>query len=100
MSYSNSGKIDEAVFDFSPSGEQKVHVLKESSGETVGATLSGIKAVVFGTEVYIVGEPELKVKISGDNAETITDVNGNKAYGGLESDKDGRGFPEVHSAVW
>ena len=92
MSYSNSGKIDEAVFDFSPSGEQKVHVLKESSGETVGATLSGIKAVVFGTEVYIVGEPELKVKISGDNAETITDVNGNKAYGGLESDKDGEGF--------
>lgn len=92
MSYSNSGKIDEAVFDFSPSGEQKVHVLKASSGETVGATLSGIKAVVFGTEVYIVGEPELKVKISGDNAETITDVNGNKAYGGLESDKDGEGF--------
>lgn len=33
MSYSNSGKIDEAVFDFSPSGEQKVHVLKASSGE-------------------------------------------------------------------
>lgn len=92
MSYSNSGKIDEAVFDFSPSGEQKVHVLKASSGETVGATLSGIKAVVFGTEVYIVGEPEVKVKISGDNAETITDVNGNKAYGGLESGKDSEGF--------
>ena len=92
MSYSNSGKIDEAVFDFSPSGEQKVHVLKASSGETVGATLSGIKAVVFGTEVYIVGEPEVKVKISGSNKETITDVNGNKAYGGLESGKDGEGF--------
>ena len=92
MSYSNSGKIDEAVFDFSPSGEQKVHVLKASSGETVGATLSGIKAVVFGTEVYIVGEPEVKVKISGSNKETITDVNGNKAYGGLESGKDSEGF--------
>ena len=92
MSYSNSGKIDEAVFDFSPSGEQKVHVLKASSGETVGATLSGIKAVVFGTEVYIVGEPEVKVKISSSNKETITDVNGNKAYGGLESGKDSEGF--------
>lgn len=92
MSYSNSGKIDKAVFDFSPSGEQKVHVLKASSGETVGATLSGIKAVVFGTEVYIVGEPEVKVKISGSNKETITDVNGNKAYGGLESGKDSEGF--------
>ena len=92
MSYSNSGKIDEAVFDFSPSGEQKVHVLKASSGETVGATLSGIKAVVFGTEVYIVGEPEVKVKISGSNKETITDVNGNKAYGGLTVGKDSEGF--------
>ena len=92
MSYSNSGKIDEAVFDFSPSGEQKVHVLKASSGETVGATLSGIKAVVFGTEVYIVGEPEVKVKISGSNKETITDVNGKTTYGGLTADKDSEGF--------
>ena len=92
MSYSNSGKIDEAVFDFSPSGEQKVHVLKESSGETVGATLSGIKAVVFGTEVYIVGEPEVKVKISGSNKETITDVNGKTTYGGLTAGKDSEGF--------
>ena len=92
MSYSNSGKIDEAVFDFSPSGEQKVHVLKASSGETVGATLSGIKAVVFGTEVYIVGEPEVKVKISGSNKETITDVNGKTTYGGLTVGKDSEGF--------
>ena len=92
MSYSNSGKIDEAVFDFSPSGEQKVHVLKASSGETVGATLSGIKAVVFGTEVYIVGEPEVKVKISGSNKETITDVNGKTTYGGLTAGKDSEGF--------
>ena len=92
MSYSNSGKIDEAVFDISPSGEQKVHVLKASSGETVGATLSGIKAVVFGTEVYIVGEPEVKVKISGSNKETITDVNGKTTYGGLTVGKDSEGF--------
>ena len=90
--YRNYGTMKKAVFDFSPSGEQKVHVLKASSGETVGATLSGIKAVVFGTEVYIVGEPEVKVKISGSNKETITDVNGNKAYGGLESGKDSEGF--------
>ncbi len=91
ISYSNLGSIDNAVFEFNPKIDN-VHVLKASSGETVGATLSGIKAVVFGTEVYIVGEPEVKVKISGDNAETITDVNGNKAYGGLESGKDSEGF--------
>ena len=91
ISYSNLGSIDNAVFEFNPKIDN-VHVLKASSGETVGATLSGIKAVVFGTEVYIVGEPEVKVKISGSNKETITDVNGNKAYGGLESGKDSEGF--------
>ena len=91
INYSNLGSIDNAVFEFNPKIDN-VHVLKASSGETVGATLSGIKAVVFGTEVYIVGEPEVKVKISGDNAETITDVNGNKACGGLESGKDSEGF--------
>ena len=94
MSYSNSGKIDEAVFDFSPSGEQKVRILKASRGEKVVARLDGCEYVVFGTQVYIVGEPELKVKISGDNAETITDVNGNKAYGGLKLDKDGEGYQQ------
>ncbi len=91
ISYSNLGSIDNAVFEFNPKIDN-VHVLKASSGETVGATLRGIKAVVFGTEVYIVGEPEVKVKISGSNKETITDVNGNKAYGGLESGKDSEGF--------
>ena len=91
ISYSNLGSIDNAVFEFNPKIDN-VHVLKASSGETVGATLSGIKAVVFGTEVYIVGEPEVKVKISSSNKETITDVNGNKAYGGLESGKDSEGF--------
>lgn len=91
ISYSNLGSIDNAVFEFNPQIDN-VHVLKASSGETVGATLRGIKAVVFGTEVYIVGEPEVKVKISGSNKETITDVNGNKAYGGLESGKDSEGF--------
>ena len=91
IAYNNSGTIKNAVFEFNPEIDNG-HVLKASSGETVGATLSGIKAVVFGTEVYIVGEPEVKVKISGSNKETITDVNGNKAYGGLESGKDSEGF--------
>ncbi len=87
--YRNYGTMKKAVFDFSPSGEQNVHILKASSGKNVVARLDGCEYSVFGTQVYIVGEPELKVKISGDNAEKITDVNGNKAYGGLESDKDG-----------
>ena len=91
ISYSNLGSIDNAVFEFNPKIDN-VHVLKASSGETVGATLSGIKAVVFGTEVYIVGEPEVKVKISGSNKETITDVNGKTTYGGLTADKDSEGF--------
>ena len=91
ISYSNLGSIDNAVFEFEPEIDN-VHVLKASSGETVGATLSGIKAVVFGTEVYIVGEPEVKVKISGSNKETITDVNGKTTYGGLTADKDSEGF--------
>ena len=91
ISYSNLGSIDNAVFEFDPEIDN-VHVLKASSGETVGATLSGIKAVVFGTEVYIVGEPEVKVKISGSNKETITNINGNTSYGGLTVDKDGEDF--------
>ena len=91
ISYSNLGSIDNAVFEFNPKIDN-VHVLKASSGETVGATLSGIKAVVFGTEVYIVGEPEVKVKISGSNKETITDVNGKTTYGGLTVGKDSEGF--------
>ena len=90
--YRNYGTMKKAVFDFSPSGEQKVRILKASRGENVAARLDGCEYAVFGTQVYIVGEPELKVKISGDNAETITDVNGNKAYGGLESGKDSEGF--------
>ena len=90
--YRNYGTMKKAVFDFSPSGEQNVHILKASSGKNVVARLDGCEYSVFGTQVYIVGEPELKVKISGDNAETITDVNGNKAYGGLESGKDSEGF--------
>ena len=92
--YRNYGTMKKAVFDFSPSGEQNVHILKASSGKNVVARLDGCEYSVFGTQVYIVGEPELKVKISGDNAEKITDVNGNKAYGGLESDKDGEGYQQ------
>lgn len=90
--YRNYGTMKKAVFDFSPSGEQNVHILKASSGKNVVARLDGCEYSVFGTQVYVVGEPELKVKISGDNAETITDVNGNKAYGGLESGKDSEDF--------
>ena len=91
IAYNNSGTIKNAVFEFNPEIDNG-HVLKASSGETVGATLSGIKAVVFGTEVYIVGEPEVKVKISGSNKETITDVNGKTTYGGLTAGKDSEGF--------
>ena len=42
--------------------------------------------------MYIVGEPEVKVKISGSNKETITDVNGKTTYGGLTVGKDSEGF--------
>lgn len=87
MSYSNSGKIDEAVFDFSPSGEQKVRILKASRGEKVVARLDGCEYVVFGTQLYVVGEPTLKIKINDADNTTITDVNGNVNYGNLTPEK-------------
>lgn len=94
MSYSNSGKIDKAVFDFSPSGEQKVHVLKASRGENVAARLDGCEYAVFGTQLYVVGEPTLKIKINDADNTTITDVNSNVNYGGLKSNKDGNGYQQ------
>ena len=94
MSYSNSGKIDKAVFDFSPSGEQKVHVLKASRGENVAARLDGCEYAVFGTQLYVVGEPTLKIKINDADNTTITDVNSNENYGGLKLDKDGEGYQQ------
>ena len=92
MSYSNSDTIDKAVFDFSPSGTQKVHILKASRGEDVAARLDGCEYAIFGTQLYVVGEPTLKIKIDDDDNTTITDVNSNTSYGGLKSDKDSEGF--------
>ena len=94
MSYSNSGKIDEAVFDFSPSGEQKVRILKASRGENVAARLDGCEYAVFGTQLYVVGEPTLKIKINDADNTTITDVNSNVNYGGLKSNKDSNGYQQ------
>ena len=92
--YRNYGTMKKAVFDFSPSGEQKVRILKASRGEKVVARLDGCEYVVFGTQLYVVGEPTLKIKISDDDNTTITDVNSNENYGGLKSDKDGNGYQQ------
>ena len=85
--YRNYGTMKKAVFDFSPSGEQKVRILKASRGEKVVARLDGCEYVVFGTQLYVVGEPTLKIKISDDDNTTITDVNGNVNYGNLTPEK-------------
>ena len=92
--YRNYGTMKKAVFDFSPSGEQKVRMLKASRGEKVAARLDGCEYVVFGTQLYVVGEPTLKIKISDDDNTTITDVNSNENYGGLKLDKDGEGYQQ------
>lgn len=92
--YRNYGTMKKAVFDFSPSGEQKVRILKASRGENVAARLDGCEYVVFGTQLYVVGEPTLKIKISDDDNTTITDVNSNENYGGLKLDKDGEGYQQ------
>ena len=92
--YHNYGTMKKAVFDFSPSGEQKVRILKASRGEKVVVRLDGCEYVVFGTQLYVVGEPTLKIKISGDDNTTITDVNSNVNYGGLNSDKDSNGYQQ------
>ena len=80
--------MKKAVFDFSPSGEQKVRILKASRGENVAARLDGCEYAVFGTQLYVVGEPTLKIKINDADNTTITDVNSNVNYGGLKSNKD------------
>ncbi len=90
--YRNYGTMKKAVFDFSPSGEQKVRILKASRGEDVAARLDGCEYAIFGTQLYVVGEPTLKIKIDDDDNTTITDVNSNTSYGGLKSDKDSEGF--------
>ena len=92
--YRNYGTMKKAVFDFSRSGEQKVRILKASRGEKVVARLDGCEYVVFGTQLYVVGEPTLKIKISDDDNTTITDVNSNENYGGLKLDKDGEGYQQ------
>ena len=92
--YRNYGTMKKAVFDFSPSGEQKVRILKASRGENVAARLDGCEYAIFGTQLYVVGEPTLKIKINDADNTTITDVNSNVNYGGLKSDKDGNGYQQ------
>ncbi len=92
--YRNYGTMKKAVFDFSPSGEQKVRILKASRGENVAARLDGCEYAVFGTQLYVVGEPTLKIKINDADNTTITDVNSNVNYGGLKSNKDSNGYQQ------
>ena len=92
MRYSNSGKIDKAVFEFRPTGEETIRVLKAeqlNSDERVYAKVGECTGGLSGTEVYIVGVPELKVKIAdyiyANVTRPVTNVNGDENYGGLLS---------------
>ena len=92
MRYSNRGKIDKAVFEFRPTGAETIRVLKAeqlNSDERVYAKVGECTGGLSGTEVYIVGVPELKVKIAdyiyANVTRPVTDVNGDENYGGLSS---------------
>ena len=79
---------------FRQAENKKFRILKASRGENVAARLDGCEYAVFGTQLYVVGEPTLKIKINDADNTTITDVNSNVNYGGLKSDKDGNGYQQ------
>ena len=88
MTFSNTGTIDNAVFDFSE-GIERVRELKEANGKAITVGVVGCKYYVFiGNNVkklYVVGTPKLDVRIN-DNT-LIANINGNVNYGNLTPEK-------------
>ena len=88
MTFSNTGTIDNAVFDFR--GDIKgARELKEANGKPITAGVVGCKYYVFISrdvkKLYVVGTPKLDVKIN-DNT-LIANINGNVNYGNLTPEK-------------
>ena len=88
MTFSNTGTIDNAVFDFSE-GIEGVRELKEANGKPITVGVVGCKYYVFISDnvkkLYVVGTPKLDVRIN-DNT-LIANINGNVNYGNLTPEK-------------
>ena len=94
FSFSNkNGTIDKAIFSYDAK-LPNARIVKEARGKRIVASVDTCNDYVGGTQLYVVGEPTLKIKINDADNTTITDVNSNVNYGGLKSNKDGNGYQQ------
>ena len=96
FSFSNkNGTIDKAIFNYDAK-LPNARIVKEARGKRIVASVDTCNDYVGGTQLYVVGEPTLKIKIKINDADntTITDVNSNVNYGGLKSNKDSNGYQQ------
>ena len=93
FSFSNKGTIDKAIFNYDAK-LSSARIVKEARGKRIVASVDTCNDYVGGTQLYVVGDPTLKIKIDDDDNTTITDVNSNVNYGGLKSGKDGNGYQQ------
>ena len=88
ITFSNTGTIDNAVFDFNE-GIERARELKEANGKAITVGIVGCKYYVFISDnvkkLYIVGTPRLDVRIN-DNT-LIANINGDVNYGNLTPEK-------------
>ena len=87
FSFSNkNGTIDKAIFNYDAK-LPNARIVKEARGKRIVASVDTCNDYVGGTQLYVVGEPTLKIKIDDDDNTTITDVNSNTSYGNLTPKK-------------
>ena len=87
FSFSNkNGTIDKAIFNYDAK-LPNARIVKEARGKRIVASVDTCNDYVGGTQLYVVGEPTLKIKIYDDDNTTITDVNSNTSYGNLTPKK-------------
>lgn len=88
ITFSNTGTIDNAVFDFNE-GIERARELKEANGKAITVGVVGCKYYVFISDnvkkLYVVGTPKLDVRIN-DNT-LIANINGDVNYGNLTPEK-------------
>ena len=87
FSFSNkNGTIDKAIFNYDAK-LPNARIVKEARGKRIVASVDTCNDYVGGTQLYVVGEPTLKIKINDADNTTITDVNSNVNYGNLTPEK-------------
>ncbi len=86
FSFSNKGTIDKAIFNYDAK-LSNARIVKEARGKRIVASVDTCNDYVGGTQLYVVGEPTLKIKIDDNAQTTITDVNSNTSYGHLTPEK-------------